>query len=147
MARTRLSLSGSVPSASDVGPKPWAPHATHHAILSQVDRSQPPLGNDRRASSGEDYTFLCTQCIDFATLERAIDLARDSGVAVHEVLISLGWVSEAAYVDALAWRLGLEVARAPEILPPKGAPGLGNLPWSVSLRGNPPRIGVRAIAD
>ena len=146
MARTRLSLSGSVPSASDAGPRSWSPPATHHPILSRVDRSQPPPANDRHASSGEDYTFLCAQCIDFATLERAIDLAHDSGVAVHEVLISLGWVSEAAYVEALAGHLGLEVARAPEILSPKGVPGHGDLPWSVSLRGHPPRIGVRAIA-
>ena len=146
MARTRLSLSGSVPSASDAGPRSWSPPATHHPILPRVDRSQPPPGHDRHASSGEDYTFLCSQCIDFATLERAIDLAHDSGVAVHEVLISLGWVSEAAYVEALAWHLGLEVARAPEILPPKSVPGHGDLPWSVNLRGHPPRIGVRAIA-
>lgn len=99
-----------------------------------------------RPFNGEDYTFLCKRHIDVATLERAIDLALDSGVAVHDVLIALGWVSETDYVVALAGHLGLSVALASDILPPNSAPDQAALPWTVQLRGHPPRIGVRAMA-
>jgi glycosyltransferase XagB len=147
MARTRIPLSGlfrNTPTTpaklSDIR------RSTRDAILTRGGAARQPLRTGRDALQGEDYTFLCKRNIDIATLERAIDLAHDSGVGVHDVLIALGWVSETDYVAALARHLGLNVARADDILSPSSAPDKAALPWTVQLRGHPPRIGVRAVA-
>lgn len=113
---------------------------------SLVTTPRQPPGIEKYTLNGEDYTFLCSRHIDFATLERAVGLARDSSTTIHDVLISLGWVSETDYVACFARHLGLRVANTDEIIPPPAAPGTIALPWTVQLRGNPPRIGVRAMA-
>lgn len=59
------------------------------------------------APSG-DLLFLVGRLIDAATLLKAQSIARDWGVAPHEVLISLGWVAESDYVAALAEALGCD---------------------------------------
>ena len=54
-----------------------------------------------------EYGFLLARLIDAATLRRAGVLAAEWGVPTHEVLISIGWVSEVDYVRAVAAHVAL----------------------------------------
>ena len=85
----------------------------------------------RPIAAEHPYAFLVGAHLDLATLERAADEAWRCGVAIHDVLISAGWISEANYAAALAgwpgvpllrWDAALDLADAGPV--PEPAPGL-----------------------
>jgi hypothetical protein len=61
----------------------------------------------RPIAAEHPYAFLLGSHLDLATLERAADEAWRAGVAIHDVLISAGWISEPDYAAALSGRLGV----------------------------------------
>lgn len=94
----------------------------------------------------DQYAFLLARNMDRATLERAVDLARNAGAWVHTVLIALGWVSEKDYVAALALHLGVRVVGSAVLIPPSEPPGDGSVPATIPIRHSPEEIGLRATA-
>lgn len=66
--------------------------------------------------SESEYEFLVGRLLDRDTLLQAIETAWRWGVTPHQVLIANGWITDTAYVAALASHLGVEVfgrARGP----------------------------------
>ena len=53
--------------------------------------------------------FLVGHFIDAATLASAADFARENAIPVHRALLTLGWVSDVDYADALGRRLDVAV--------------------------------------
>ena len=68
----------------------------------QLPRAEPSVQFDRTT-----YAFLVGTLIDQATLEQAEAEAVRCGVAVHEILLAAGHVSQSDYTAALALQLGV----------------------------------------
>ena len=78
------------------------------SILARMRHAGQRAGAHLRPVAAEHpYAFLLGTRLDLATLERAADEAWRAGVAIHDVLISAGWISEPGYAAALAGRLGV----------------------------------------
>jgi glycosyltransferase XagB len=84
------------------------------------------------AASPLDYDFLIGPRLSATTLVEACALAGGSGLMVHDVLISSGWISEEDYVHTLGSALGLLVYTWGFSLPDLDAPTLPEIPaeWS-----------------
>ena len=63
---------------------------------------------NKNADGVTDYDFLRNRVLSEATLDYANRLADLWGSQAHEVLISLGWISETTYCQALAKHLNIE---------------------------------------
>ncbi len=79
------------------------------------------LATDRPATAQiSTYDFLMDQLIDPDTLARATALAATWDAPVHHILVSVGWVDETDYVEALASSLGAETAAGRCLVPADG---------------------------
>ena len=82
-----------------------------------------------------EYNFLVGLLLDRETLLQAIATGKSWGVTPHEVLLARGWITERAYVDALAQHLGLralnqlQAALEPEAIL---LDALAGTPWQVA---------------
>ncbi len=95
---------------------------TSRARQRPVDRRSRPLPQS-------DYGFLLGRSIDTATLARAEEIARRSGVYPHEVLIANGWLRADDYYRALAQACALPFKRevtAEEVAPPSAGASPGD---------------------
>jgi hypothetical protein len=101
MARQRRRAWG----ASRPGPEP-IPSSILARLRRAGQRASISPGSQSQAFE-HPYAFLVGALIDRATLERAEAEARRCGVAVHDVLLAAGWISESGYAAALAQWLGL----------------------------------------
>jgi cellulose synthase/poly-beta-1,6-N-acetylglucosamine synthase-like glycosyltransferase len=96
------------------------------AILAPVRALQQHAGVDQ-------YGFLAASVIDRSDLARAGTEAARSGVALHEALLAMGWLSASDYASALARSLGLPLAGWDAVLHAKPAARNGSRD-STSLR-------------
>ena len=66
-----------------------------------------PAGPEPRAGALDSFGFVLGRRTDSGMLARAQFIAAGWGVEVHEVILSLGWVSPAEYTNRLAEMLGV----------------------------------------
>ncbi len=84
------------------------PEPIPRSILARMRRAgQRASARPRPSHSEHPYAFLVGALIDSATLERADAEARRCGVAIHDMLLAAGWISEADYAAAVAGWLGV----------------------------------------
>jgi len=78
-------------------------------ILARLPRPAQQAGAPRQYPPPvpHEYAFLVGPLIDVGTLLLAEAEALDCGVAIHEVLLAAGWVSQDDYTAALARKLGV----------------------------------------
>lgn len=96
-------------------------------------RIQPAYQPDPETTESE-YEFLIGRLLDRDTLRQAIETARTWGVSPHEVLLARRWITESAYIEALAWHLGVEVLSRHRVDLPTAVllDGTEGSPWQVA---------------
>jgi cellulose synthase/poly-beta-1,6-N-acetylglucosamine synthase-like glycosyltransferase len=129
LAGLALTAAGAARSANRITPR----HRSG-GILTRLRRvRQRPVSGVLAPLPDDEYAFLLKRHIDAATLRRAKALAQSWAVPVHEVLITQGWLTERAYVQALADELGLPAADGQRL---KGAtPGAPYPAWPKVMAG------------
>ncbi len=93
-------------------------------------RLPPPVNT---ACTDRSYEFLVGRLIDAPTLQRATVIAADWGSPVHEVLVMLGWISEADYVKILAALLRVPIVGRQRYAPVEAAGALLVQPSQLSV--------------
>ena len=97
--------------AAELGP----PRARHAPLQQDPQRQKPPPATRKHpnspdkgdTSSRAEYRFLHKWALSEPMLDHACNLARKWNSTPHEVLISLGWLEETTYCQALAQHLGV----------------------------------------
>ncbi len=83
-----------------------------------------------------EYGFLVGHLLDRDTLREGIETAESWGVSPHEVLLARGWITDTAYVAALAQHLGVSALTQSGAQPlPASAvlvDGTADTPWQVA---------------
>ncbi len=80
------------------------------SVAPQRRVGQPAEASAQHRPSDAQYAFLLQAGVSGATLAIAEAEARRCGVATHQVLLAAGFVSQTAYISALAGWLGVPVA-------------------------------------
>ena len=91
-----------------VTPNSASPEFEHQPYKKHQGYTYRKLKQKRAVSYDQEYDFLIDKQITRETLINATELAKKWEVPVHDVLISMGWLTHANYTRALAEHTGLK---------------------------------------